>query len=172
MKQFYVFVISFLVSVPMYTQSLDQSLLGVSNGRFNDADLHLEWSIGEPFVEYKITDFGILTEGLLQPEVFNSSFSPEQKPTTNLLFHQGLLQAYPNPVNDVLTLKLKAPQITASHIRILDFTGKVMSHSILPAGVQQQELSFRNLPSGPYLIQLMPVEGQTSKMIKVIKERE
>jgi len=141
----------------------------VSNGTASDADLQLEWSIGEALITTHQTDFGLLTEGFIQPRIPDAELFHEFNLETTILLSQFSMEVFPNPVNDFFTLKLNQPNEALSYISILDMTGKVLHHEVMSEGTQQQELDMNNFPSGLYLIRYISPQLKLSKSVKVLK---
>ncbi len=160
---------SFFIAGSIVAQSIELQLFGVSNGNANDDNLHLEWSIGESFITAHQTDFGLLTEGFIQPEVPDQGLFLETNLETTSLPSRFSIEVFPNPVYDFFTLKLNQPNQALSYVSILDMTGKVIFHDEIPLGAEQQELDMNNYPSGVYLIRYVSPQIKLSKSVKVLK---
>jgi hypothetical protein len=160
---------SIFIAGSIVAQSLELQLIGVSNGNVGDSDLQLEWSVGESFITSHQTDFGLITKGFIQPEIpgAESILGVRLDPTT--LPNHFSMKAYPNPVQDLFTLKLNEPNQAASYISILDMTGKVLYHDLMPLGTQQQELDMNNYPPGLYLIRYTSSQLKLTESVKILK---
>ncbi|WNJ15939.1 reprolysin-like metallopeptidase [Pontibacter sp. G13] len=80
------------------------------------------------------------------------------------------LDIYPNPVSDVLHIKLNALQTGAWNLKVLDLQGRVLHQAIHSAdgGLFQTEVHMKDWAKGIYLIQLTGLQGHISR--KVILE--
>jgi hypothetical protein len=168
-KTLFIIYCSCFIAGSIVAQSIELQLFGVSNGTASDADLQLEWSIGESFITAHQTDFGLLTEGFIQPEVSDEDLFIETNLETTILPSQFSIEVFPNPVYDLFTLKLNQPIEALGYISILDMTGKVLYHDAMPLGTQQQELDLNNYPSGLYLVRYISPQLKFSKSVKILK---
>ncbi|GHB58159.1 hypothetical protein GCM10007390_09540 [Persicitalea jodogahamensis] len=81
------------------------------------------------------------------------------------------LQAYPNPVQDVVTLDVLAPTAGAATFEVLDLTGRTRQNRSenLTEGLNQLELRLGTLPTGLYLIRAVDALGRQG-VVKVSKQ--
>ena len=160
---------SIFIAGSLVAQSTELQLFGVSNGNAGVPDLQLEWSIGEPFITTQQTDFGLVTEGFIQPgiPVAELFFDVNLEPT--ILSTQFSMEVFPNPVINQFTLKLNEPNEAVSYISILDMTGKVLRQNVMPIGTSQLELDMHSFPTGLYLIRYTSPQLKLNKSVKVIK---
>ena len=163
---------SLFIAGSIVAQSLELQLFGVSNGNAEDADLQLEWSIGEPLISTHQIDFGLITEGFIQPGIPDAKLFPEVNLEPTTLATHFSMEVYPNPVQDLFTIKLNKPNEAFSYISILDMTGKVLYHEVMPIGIQQQELDMNNYPSGLYLVRYISPQLKLNNSVKILKVKQ
>jgi hypothetical protein len=168
-KTLLIFYCSLFIAGSLVAQSTELQLFGVSNGNASDSDLQLEWSIGESFITAHETDFGLLTEGFIQPEISDPELFLEVDLEPSILRTAFSMEVFPNPVYDLFTVKLNQPNEELSYIRILDMIGKVLYHKVIPIGTYQQELDMSNYPSGLYLIQYISPQLKLRTSVKFLK---
>ncbi len=171
MKHFFNFCICVFIAGTIMAQSIERQVIGIGSGVDSNTELYLEWSMGESFVDLHSTNFGLVTEGFIQPEVFDQKYfvSADLK---SLAHKDGFfVEIYPNPVNDVLTLKLTEAVPASCYTRVLDMTGKVLLSKLFPFGSFEQEINMNSFDSGFYIIQLFSSEGELLNSKKVVKIR-
>ena len=72
-------------------------------------------------------------------------------------FDYGLYTVYPNPVNNLATIKYKIPLDEAVKIQIFDNSGKLVKQLVnenKDAGIYQVSFSVKDLPAGLYFYKL------------------
>jgi len=81
------------------------------------------------------------------------------------------LKAYPNPVQDLVTVEILAPNAGAATFEVLDLTGRVRQslRQDLTEGLNDVELRLGALPTGVYLIRSVGVQNRQG-VVRVSKE--
>ncbi len=81
------------------------------------------------------------------------------------------LKAFPNPVQDAVTLEVLGPKAGPATFEVLDLTGRARQtrREALAAGLNEVELRLGALPSGVYLIRARDAVGQEAT-VRVYKE--
>jgi len=82
------------------------------------------------------------------------------------------ISIYPNPTNSDATLKFNLQQSGNVNIRVIDYTGRVMSNvmnSNLSAGSQSVNIATGNIPSGSYLVIIETAGGNNMQRLTVTK---
>ncbi|MDQ6478911.1 C25 family cysteine peptidase [Dyadobacter sp. LHD-138] len=74
-----------------------------------------------------------------------------------------MLSVFPNPVSDVVTIRLNIPSKIISW-KIHDLRGELVSK-----GTSSKEISVRNLVPGEYIVEMMTTEGETYSK-KIVKQ--
>ena len=147
------FLIIIFVTGFNLAQSIELQLIGVTNGDASDSEVQLEWSVGESFSSNYQTNFGMLTEGFIQPEKSNFELPLVVEP---IIFESKSgfgFEIFPNPALEQVTMKLNEPSEVLGYVSILDMTGSVIYHEIFPVETQQQNFDIADYPPGIYFIQ-------------------
>jgi hypothetical protein len=150
MKKLFLSIIFFL---PLYASA--QELITTVGGAGNT----VVWSIGG-ILTFALTDAGqtaSVTPGLLQPEHLFPA-TAIASPSTEAVE----LYAYPNPVRDELHIRL---QTVSASWKLFDSVGRTVHAG--EYSDSEQVISFRNYPSGCYILRATSPEGTQS--IKIIK---
>ncbi len=81
------------------------------------------------------------------------------------------LTAYPNPVQDLVTLEVLAPQAGPATFEVLDLTGRARQsrQEILKEGLNEVEFRLGTLPTGIYLIRALDAQNRQGT-VKVSKQ--
>ena len=83
----------------------------------------------------------------------------------------GALEAFPNPVQGVLTVRTQLPSTAPMQVAILDLLGKTVLRAVpVPAAQMQRngiELNTNNLASGIYVVRVITSEGTFSTKVSV-----
>ena len=81
------------------------------------------------------------------------------------------LKAYPNPVQDLVTVEILAPNAGAATFEVLDLTGRVRQtrKQELTEGLNEVEFRLGTLPTGVYLIRSVGVQNRQG-VVRVSKE--
>ena len=76
---------------------------------------------------------------------------------------------YPNPTNDVLTVKTFASRFENFDVRVTDVEGRIVLREryTMPSGMQQHNLDVSELPSGIYCISLVGATQQYTQRFVV-----
>ena len=94
---------------------------------------------------------------------------------TNGLSLDVKINAFPNPVQEVLNLQTVAAESGKYQLRVLDMLGKIHSNEFvyLTNGDNQMEVNMGHLASGTYTVQLLKDGKFASKQIlkKIVKDR-
>lgn len=170
MKQLLFFSFCFFIAITIRGQSFEPQLIGVVNGAGYDADIQLDWSVGESFIQFQPTDFGALSEGFIQPMWLRRPLdTPTEitEPTVRMDDYQWIVS--PNPVSNNLRLQLDRRNEWLCYVTILDYSGKMKLLKIFPVGDRQIDLDMSGFPSGIYLVRLFSPEKKTSLTVKVLK---
>ena len=83
--------------------------------------------------------------------------------------NETLVNMYPNPVQNQLTVEVNTPKATAAELRIMDATGRVVRRVVmnLSEGLNETEVSMEGLADGVYLLCLSNDKGLNySQMIR------
>lgn len=72
---------------------------------------------------------------------------------------KGMVQAYPNPANEQLIIKVSTPDHNFQSVQLVDALGRIVLTAPLQTGMQQQVLDVSSLPAGTYSMGLVHVNG-------------
>ncbi len=77
---------------------------------------------------------------------------------------------YPNPVKDITQLSFHSEQASFFDIKLLTISGQVQRNWVFPcqAGINEQSLNFKGIPSGVYFLQLSNELGER-RVLKLIR---
>lgn len=162
MKKLSILLMNMIWVCLLLGQTSDRSLLSVVNGSGTDGFVNLEWSVGEPFIMFHSMEFGILTEGFVQPNIVGLSFQNEISETIKV-------SCYPNPVSDLITIKFDKPQNEFIHIMVTDPMGNMVFSDIIPEGTVGKELRIGSFPDGIYFVRLINSDKTTFARVKIVK---
>lgn len=75
---------------------------------------------------------------------------------------------FPQPASELIRLRSEQPTESASEIRLLDLSGRVLSRQTLPAGSAEARFELGGLPQGIYLVELR--EQGRSQVLHFVKQ--
>lgn len=111
----------------------------------------------DPSQDYKFTVKGLANGQYyfrLRQEDFDGQFEYSPIRTLKIENDQPVLQVYPNPARDVLTLQFAAALNEAYTVAIYEQTGRLVKTQQFADGTQQAKLSITDLPPGVYVLQV------------------
>jgi hypothetical protein len=120
----------------------------------------LSWTFGECLIDTYNGSNGVLTQGFQQSRIVITDM-PELPGNTLEI------SAYPNPAQDMITLKILAGQDQEYRCQLYNLNGKLLAEQKLVGN--EIKISFMNLPSGTYLLKLFD-EDQVLKILKINKQ--
>jgi subtilisin-like proprotein convertase family protein len=104
--------------------------------------------------------------GWIPNQTFNIVIDEDATVNTNDLSLDNNITLFPNPADDVISLKLQQPLTDDAGLRVLTAHGQVVQQHTLDAGLQQMELYTNNLPVGIYWVEISTETGQlTQKLV-------
>lgn len=150
-----------LLPKAILAQSLARQTLGVTGAEFQNQNLRLNYTLGEP-VAQTITASGIsLTQGFQQGgnliSVSRPSLNAEALP----------FRAWPNPASFVLNYE--TPTEVPFTAELFDLTGRKVLAAEKPAGFKRAEIRLNNLAAGAYLFRLKSSDGSAAHTFRIIK---
>nr|WP_321453683.1 choice-of-anchor J domain-containing protein [uncultured Carboxylicivirga sp.] len=77
------------------------------------------------------------------------------------------IRLYPNPVKDMLNVELPATK-EDQLVQVVSATGSILKTVEVPAGADQAQINFTDLPRGIYLINIIH-NDQSIKLVKIVK---
>lgn len=143
-----------------YSQQLSNISIGSITSNMQAGDVSLSFSVGDLVVDQFETGSIILGTGFYPIiNVITSTDSPEN--SIDLI-------AYPNPVNDVLNLKLNGSNGYSYQVEILNLNGQVHASLVIH---EDTSLSLIDLPDGMYLLKIQTFYGKKLYTQKFIKSK-
>jgi len=138
-----------------------------SAGGYNEAGgISLAWTMGELAVSTLSTTGMILTQGFQQPfllDIGDAIDDPEFNWSVN---------AYPNPVSDILNLRFNLDKTMDLQLELYDITGKKLTikklPSIMPGG--RETLDFSGFREGIYILKITSEKQKVRKIYKIQKQ--
>ncbi len=169
MKRFLLFCWGLLALSNTMGQSIERQVIGTGGEATIGPDIQLEWTMGETAIASLSTDFGMMTEGFIQPSGLPVAQS-ESTATLMLLANDHLrLTAFPNPVYDQLTLQLAHPITTSAYYQIVSLTGQILLQDEVVPGQAQAIIDMSALPTGLYLIRFLVPQMKINHSFKILK---
>jgi hypothetical protein len=147
-----------LFSYDLYCQSFKPDIIAASGDEGNTGEFSMVWTLGETFIfEYSNIDF-TLSQG------FHQNFN--NIPTTFELPSQNIdIDAYPNPVTDLLTVAINVNANKQWKYEIYDARGIFMANGY--SEKTSFEIDFTSYQSGTYLLRIS--NKDFSKLFHIIK---
>lgn len=87
--------------------------------------------------------------------------------STSKMAENALMTVFPNPVNDLLTLKTDLLQIKNQNYQVFNLQGKMMKEEVIHS--DETVINTQDLPEGVYLFNVL-TSGQLLKSFKIIKK--
>lgn len=107
------------MALPVFSQSVERSVMASGGNSFSNSSFSIDWTIGETVVTQASAGNTILSQGFHQ---FTASSSVNTK---DLNTFKGL-KCYPNPASDLLNLSLDNSSSEAK-VRLFDAGGKLIA---------------------------------------------
>jgi len=164
-------ILLFLLLLPGFSLTwgqvqLSPTVISSAGGYAETTDISLAWTLGELAVSTLSTTGMILTQGFQQPfllDIGNAIDDPEFNWSVN---------AYPNPVSEVLNLRFNIDKTMDLQLELYDITGKKlfikMLPSIMPGG--RETLDFSGFREGIYILKITSEKQKVRKIYKIQKQ--
>ena len=135
-----------------------QAAVSASGNHIKSTGGALSFTVGQVVFTSKQGSTYQIHEGVQQ--VYRSRVTPVVE-----LVHLREVSVFPNPTDDLLTIKISAAELETISFQVLDNAGKKITSGIFQA--PQTDISLRELPAGTYHILLKT--KQELRAFKVIK---
>ena len=138
-----------------------------SAGGYDEAtNINLAWTLGELAVSTLSTTDMILTQGFQQPfllDIGDAIDDPEFNWSVN---------AYPNPVSEVLNLRFNLDKTMDLQLELYDITGKKLTIRKLPSIIpgSRETLDFSGFRDGIYILKITSEKQKVRKIYKIQKQ--
>ncbi len=143
-----------------HAQSLMPQVVASGGGSGQNAQVALDWTIGEPVIETVSDGTSTLTQGFEQPtlQIITGLTSP------SVIEH---IVAYPNPTADYITILFN--QNECYNYQVYDLKGKLILNG--KANKSNPVISFQGMASGQYTLNLSNTENNNQiQNISIIKQ--
>lgn len=109
---------------------------------------------------------GEACDGNFSAPTVNAILVPEREEQTTLL------NIFPNPASDQVTLDIFTPQAGLANIQVMGLTGQVVWSKRLnvQSGLYQESINLRDLPNGTYMLQMIIGQHQLVKKLVVARQ--
>ncbi len=151
-----------------YSFSLGQSVIAADGGVGGTDKIRIEWTLGEFAIATLTTPNGLLTEGFHQPSLQVTRLPPSEVALHSLTEEHLKISMAPNPVRDLLNIKIEHEKDLPIHLRLLDGNGRVIlqQKALAPS---QVELNLSKYASGLYFLQFHRQDGPAIETYKISK---
>jgi hypothetical protein len=154
-----IFILFLLFSFELYCQTIKPDILASSGGSGNNEQISMSWTLGETFIDEYVTNDFALSQGFHQHPLRITTNTDE---TDQLI----KMTAYPNPVNDILTILITSDQKYARwEIEVFDARGRLIT--IRNSEKTSFEIDFSSFISGVYLVRVS--NKDFTKVFHIIK---
>ena len=157
MKKFLAFI---FVSGLTIGAVCSQQVVSSSGASFTNASGSLSYTIGEPVIATLTTSDAILTQGFHQTRLKVTGIGDAGLPGVEV-------SAFPNPVREMIRLKVTAPGMNNLKYSLYDMQGKVIREAELKG--PETEISFSSLKAATYFLKVHSA-GKELRVLKIVKE--
>ena len=137
-----------------------QQVVATAGGTFSNSSGYLSYTIGEGVAQTLTKGNKTITQGFQQTTLSVTTVSELKELDFSIT-------AYPNPVSDILKIRIDKKDVTGLQYLLFDMTGKLISGSNLEGA--ETNVPFDKVQSGTYLIKVQAgtKELKTFKIIKL-----
>jgi hypothetical protein len=137
-----------------------QQLVSTAGDFYQNDSGSLSFSFGELAIETFLSNNNILTQGFQQTNLVAVSI----KELPGLDFE---ISVYPNPVKDIVMLKIPSDKLVGKQYKLYDSNGKLLQIKLLQE--TETEISFSSLTPATYFIKVGEGEKEL-KTFKIVKQ--
>lgn len=149
--------------------SQGQSVIASDGGESGTDKIRIEWTLGEFAIQTLATPSGLLTEGYHQPRLQVTRIPEPTEAISEAIQQELKVTIAPNPVKDILNIKLQRKRDLLLHLRLLSANGVLLQQQKILAP-NQLELDLSKYPGGLYLLQFIQKDGQAIETYKISKQ--
>lgn len=155
----------------MNAQNLDPTVIATAGGSDENAEIRLDWTLGEIAIATGTPNQKIITEGFQQPNIeveehFTDNYNKLAIPTT---FSKSKITLFPNPVSTTLNVKLQSSVEEVVQLNLSYLQGGSVIQSFSKNSTDEFEIDMSNLPSGLYLLYGKDGQGNPTQTFKITK---
>ncbi len=151
-----------LLGCPLFAQSIAPAVLASGGNSLSNAEIQLDWTLGQTVSQFLESPDHIITQGFAQPVLKLTSIE------IPLAFQE--VKVFPNPSNSQVWLVFPG-DFSQRHTEITmsDLSGQVIMKRLLLSGEKEAVLDISNLSSAVYLLKLVDSQHQSMAIYKIIK---
>ena len=138
----------------IYSQPLEQIVVGSSGTTYLLNNVQLDWTMGEVFIHSLENPFVQITQGFHQPEYNLVSIHEFPKEV-------GIITLFPNPVKDILKIQITLQKPSEGILELFDQTGKLIWRNGFMGDIIHEDLPVSHLSDGEYLLRVSLDHYQT-----------
>ncbi|MFL5762863.1 MAG: T9SS type A sorting domain-containing protein [Bacteroidia bacterium] len=155
--------LSLLISKITDAQSTSPDVIASAGDHFISASGSVSWTIGEPVTDTYASPANILTKGFQQPNILSLSGIGENNPGSGLY-------AYPNPVDNELSLDFSKMKSDVYQIAMYDVAGQIVKYTEFtrPQGNMPEVIPMESIGAGIYLLHISS-SGNENIVLRIIK---
>ena len=143
-------------------------VISANGGITKTGKMNIEWTLGEPRIEnIKKSDL-LFTQGFHQPLVYLKTKASDS--TIIAVANDLNIIVYPNPVTDLLKVKLESTVSKLVLLELSDNSGRLLQRINVVTGKQQfTEMKTSGYIPGGYILAVKEINGKLIKSIKLVK---
>ncbi|HOP58081.1 MAG TPA: T9SS type A sorting domain-containing protein [Bacteroidales bacterium] len=160
MKQYIVFFITIILTLPVIAQQRNQQDVISSAGSFDSAPgISLSWTLGETFIPTFHSSDIIVSHGFQQQLVVTV--------VGEEIEFLADVTVYPNPASDIIKIRFATPPEECISLSLFNSGGKLIITDFIEAFIPEKHLDMHDLSAGIYYLKL--TGGALSNIYKVVK---
>lgn len=164
MKKVFSFLLVLLSGYVAYSQSIShEGVFASTDNRSNDY-AQISWTLGDIRTQTRATTNPkiIITQGFLQSDL------KKGVDVVNIDNESFDLLVYPNPVSEILNIKLQSGKGASIQLYLYNLEGKLISSMKLDSLQQEDEYDFKQLQNGTYLLKAVSSDNSFIKTYKIL----
>ncbi len=158
-------VFCFGISIYSFSQQKSPTAIATAGGISGSANIILEWTVGEAFIETISTFSNVYTQGFHQPIL-----DVEQRDRSKGgLVRKNTVHVYPNPVTAILNVRLETIPDKPMFVSLVDVNGRVLLKQYFADKSSLLSIDVRPFTPGSYFLRIIAPSGGIEGEYKVIK---
>ncbi len=159
MKGITILLSAMFISGISYSQSTTPEVISSAGDHFENSNLSISWTIGEPIIETQSAGTATITQGFHQG--LYTIISVEEQ------IEQPIVNIYPNPTTDFVNVEIKGQDAENFQIQLYDELGKVLVNKKY-TDIQQINLS--QYAKATYFLKVVDTKNETYNSYKILKK--
>ncbi|MFN8258860.1 MAG: T9SS type A sorting domain-containing protein [Bacteroidales bacterium] len=144
------------------SQSVSPEAIFPAGGHHGNGTAQISWTLGDTEIETRTTNNVTLTQGFLQPNFTITDISPVE------LEQKIKFEVYPNPVKDILNVKMSVPEGEANLVYYLySPEGRLLVNKPVKNLNSIEEIDFQSYESGYYILKITVDKYNYNKTFKI-----